>query len=114
MFPLRESPNSSLAPVWRDAPSLFLDETLEVPRTARAAQLVERTPLDLPHTLARHLEVAPHFLEGVLRALVEPEAHADHLLLARGEGLEELAGAVLQVPRDHVVLWARHALVLDE
>ena len=55
-------------------------------------QLAQCLCLDLPDALARHREVLADLFERVLAAVTHPEPHLDHLLLARGERLQERFG----------------------
>src|SRR5439155_5324958 len=71
------------------ARSSALREPLETSRASRVAQLAQRLRLDLPDTLARHREPRAHLFEGVVRALTDAEAQAEHLLLARRQGRED-------------------------
>jgi hypothetical protein len=48
------------------------------------AELPERLRLDLADALAGDLEALAHFLQGVLGAVPDPEAHLDDALLAEG------------------------------
>src|SRR5689334_8961515 len=59
-------------------------ESAEPARARRMAELAERLRLDLPDTLAGHREADADLLEGVVRALADPEAETQDLLLARG------------------------------
>src|SRR6185312_2770042 len=77
-----------------------LHEGLEALRSRRVAQLAQRLGLDLADALARHLEVLPHLFQRVVGLLADPEAHAQHLLLARGQRGQHLAGLLRQVHGD--------------
>src|SRR6185436_9472200 len=78
------------------------------------AELAERFRLDLADPLAGDVERAAHFLQRVLGTVAHAEAHLEHLLLARGEGAQDLAGLLLEVRDDHVIDGGDHAAVLDE
>src|SRR6185437_13319984 len=91
-----------------------LDEALELLRAARVAELAERLRLDLADALAGHLEVLADLLEGVVALLADAEAHAEHLLLARRQGLEHLPRLLGEVHVDHRLGRREDALVLDE
>src|SRR5262245_4308715 len=67
-----------------------LEEAPELLRARGVAELPERLGLDLPDALARHGEVLADLLQGVLAAVGQAEAEAEHLLLARGEGGQHL------------------------
>src|SRR5690606_8199433 len=115
----RRGPAIARGPLWlaarRRAPAgSALDERLEPLGSARVAQLAQRLGLDLPDALAGDLEVLADLLEGVVGLLADTEPHAQHLLLARGQGGEHLAGLFGQVDRDDRVRRRGDALVLDE
>src|SRR3979409_721195 len=59
-------------------------------------QLANRFGFDLANTLARHLENAPTFLEGVGVAVAEAVAQLDNLALAVGQRLQDLVDLVLE------------------
>src|ERR1700689_4859394 len=80
-----------------------LDERLEPLAARRMPQLAQRLRFDLPDPLARHLEVLTDLFERVIRLLADAEPHAQHLLLARRQGGEHLAGLVREVHRDHAL-----------
>src|SRR4051812_30275336 len=91
-----------------------VEERTKLLRPRRMAQLAERLRLDLANALARHVERAAHFLERVLGAVADAEAHLEHLLLARRERAQHLAGLLLQVRDDHVIDRRDDAAILDE
>ena len=80
---------------------------------AGVAQFAERLGFNLADTLARHCEILPHFLERVLAAVFQAEAHLDDLLLARRERLEYLRRLLPQVQIDHRV-GRRQARLVDQ
>jgi hypothetical protein len=63
------------------------------------AQLAQRLGLDLADALAGDLEVLADLFEGVIALLADAEAHAQHLLLARRQRLQHLAGLLGEVHR---------------
>src|SRR3990167_1510429 len=67
-------------------------EAPELLRSRGVAELSERLCFDLPDPLARHGEVLADLFQGVLAAVGEAEAEAEHLLLARRERVEDLVG----------------------
>src|SRR5262249_55469225 len=91
-----------------------LEERLELARARRVAQLAQGLGLDLADALAGDREALPDFLERVLAAVAEAEAHLDDLLLARGERLEEGLRLLLEVDVDHGLGRGHHVPVLDE
>src|SRR5574342_614837 len=93
---------------------LVLHEALEPLGARGVAQLAQRLGLDLADALAGHLEVLPHLLQGVIGLLADAEAHAQHLLLARGERGQHLPRLLGQVHVDDGVGGADDGLVLDE
>jgi hypothetical protein len=70
--------------------------------------------LDLADALAGDGEVLADLLEGVVAGLADAEAHAQDLLLARGERGEDSPGLVGEVHVDDRVRGRDHVLVLDE
>src|SRR5512133_202426 len=93
---------------------LALDEALQPFRPRGVPELPERLRLDLADALARHLEVLADLLERVVALLPDAEAHPEDLLLARGEGGEDLPGLLGQVHVDDRVRRGDERLVLDE
>ena len=67
------------------------------------AQLAKRLRFDLADPLAGDVERAAHLLEGVLGAVADAEAHLEHLLFARGESAQHLAGLFFQIRDDDMV-----------
>src|SRR3954468_3503978 len=67
-----------------------VDERLQLLRAARVAELAQRFRLDLPDAFARHFEVLTDLLEGVVALLADAETHAQDLLLARRQRLQDL------------------------
>src|SRR5205807_4647890 len=63
-------------------------------------QLAQCLGLDLPDALARDRERLPHFLERMLTAIFQPEAHLDYFLFARRQRAQHLRGLVFQVDID--------------
>src|SRR6201995_1601417 len=77
-------------------------------------QLAERLGLDLTDALAGDREALADFLERVLAAVADAEAHLDDLLLARRQRLQHRLGLFLQIEVDHR-FGRRHDLaILDE
>jgi hypothetical protein len=62
------------------------EEDAELARAV--AQLAQRLGFDLADTFTGEGESLAHFLERVLAAVLQPEAHLDDLFLARREGLQ--------------------------
>src|SRR5687767_6905450 len=62
------------------------------------AQLVERRAFDLTDPFARERERTANLFERVLPRDPDPEAHSQHLLLARGKRVHE----VLELARERV------------
>src|SRR5215813_4179457 len=77
-------------------------------------ELAEGLGLYLANALTGDRKVLPHFLEGVLAAVGEPEAEPQHLLLARGERVQHLVRLLAQREPDHALHGRAHLLVLDE
>src|SRR5690606_7142064 len=89
-------------------------EALELFGAARVLQLAQRLRLDPPDAFARDLEVLTDLFERVVALFTDPEAHAQHLLLARGQRLEHFARLLGEVHVHGRVSRADGALVLDE
>src|SRR5690606_4003603 len=70
--------------------------------------------LDLTDALAGDVEVLADFFESVVALLADAEAHAENLLLARREGLEDAASLQLEVVGDDRLDRGDRVLVLDE
>src|SRR5690349_20528272 len=96
------APNAA-GPAKEPAAASVLDEAAQPLAPARVAQLAQRLSLDLADALAGDLEVLAHLFQRVVGLLADAEAHAQHLLLARGERGQHLAGLLGQVHRDHRV-----------
>src|SRR5215475_15408314 len=91
-----------------------LEEAPKLLRSRGMAELAEGLGLYLANALTGDGEVLPHFLEGVLAAVGEPEAEAQHLLLARGERVQHLVGLLAEAQPDHALHGRADLLVLDE
>src|SRR5437867_559727 len=91
-----------------------LQETPELLRARGVAQLAERLGLDLSDALARDREILPDLLERVLASVGEAEAKPEHLLLTRGERVQDLVGLLAQREADDGIDRRHHLLVLDE
>src|SRR5262249_4399255 len=97
--------------------SLFasaVDEALELLAAARVPELAQRLRPDLADALARALEVLTDFFERVIALLADTEAHAQDLLLARRQRLEDLPRLLGEVHVDDRLGRREDALVLDE
>jgi hypothetical protein len=57
---------------------------------AKVAQLLEGAKLDLANALARYAQAAAHLFQRARVAVVETEAHAQHLFLASRQLVEDL------------------------
>src|SRR3546814_1448368 len=71
--------------------SLDVEETAQLLRAARVAQLSQRLGLYLADPLAGDVELLADFFAGVVGVHVDAEAHAQHLGLARGQAGEQAA-----------------------
>src|SRR5262245_24070048 len=91
-----------------------LEEAPELLGARGMAELAQRFGLDLPDPLACDREVLAHLLEGVLTAVGQPEAEAQHLLLARRERVQHLVGLLAEREPDHALDRGPDLLVLDE
>src|SRR3546814_18006951 len=77
--------------------SLDVEETAQLLRAARVAQLSKRLGLYLADPLAGDVELLADFLAGVVGVHVDAESHAQHLGLARGRAGEHVANGSHQV-----------------
>src|SRR5438105_13299412 len=84
----------SYGPAVNEVSSLEKAPRLLGPR--RVTELAERLGLDLADALARDREVLPDLLQGVLAAVGQSEAQPQHLLLTRGECVEDLVRLLAQ------------------
>src|SRR3546814_7444879 len=91
-LPLQEARASKEAPRSRGLSvsinrnrALDVEETAQLLRAARVAHLSQRLGLYLADPLAGDVELLADFLEGVVGVHVDAEAHAQHLVLARGQ-----------------------------
>src|SRR5499426_79199 len=99
---------------WRSWHRSRLEEAPELLGARGMSELAEGLGLDLAYALAGDREVLAHFLEGVLAAVGEPEAEAQHLLLAGGERVQHLVGLLAEAQPDHALHGRADLLVLDE
>src|SRR3990172_11250915 len=91
-----------------------LEKAPEFLRPRGVAELPEGFGLDLADALAGDGEVLADLLEGVLAAVGEAEAEAEHLLLARRERVQHLVGLLSQAEADDGLHRGDDLLVLDE
>src|SRR5881628_2970735 len=77
-------------------------------------QLAQGLRLDLADALAGDRELLADLFEGVVGVHADAEAHAQHALLARGEGGEDAGRGFAQVRLDGGVDRQDGVLVLDE
>ncbi len=77
-------------------------------------QFTQRLGFDLADALARNGKVLAHFLERMLAAILEAEAHLDDLFFARAQGFQHLSGLLAQVEIDDGLRRRNHAAVHDE
>ncbi len=78
------------------------------------AQLAQGLGFDLADAFAGDGEVLTDLFQGMVGFLADAEAHAQHLLLARRQGREDLGGLVGEIPLDHGFQRRNDSLVLDE
>src|SRR5215813_11759959 len=90
------------------------EEGAQFPASRRMTELAERLRLDLTDALARDREALADFLERVLAAVADAEAHLDDLLLARRQRLQHRLGLLLEVQVDHRFGRRHHLAILDE
>src|ERR1041385_6453675 len=89
-------------------------ERPQFPAARRMTQFAQRLRLDLADAFARNGELLPHFLERMLAAVFQPEAHLDHLLLARSQRAQHLRRLLLEVDVDHRFGRRNDGTILDE
>ncbi len=80
----------------------------------RMPQLPQRLSLNLPNPLPRNREVLPDLFERMLAPILQPESHADNLLFARAQSLQNLRRLLAQIKIDHRFRWRYHAPVDNE
>src|SRR5689334_20125240 len=78
------------------------------------AQLAERLRLDLTNALAGEREALADLFERVVARLVDAEPHAEDLLLARRERLQELARLVVEAHLRIRLVGRKRGVVGDE
>src|SRR5947207_1753144 len=91
-----------------------VEERPKLLRARGVPQLAQRLRLDLADPLAGDVERAAHFLQGVLGAVADAEAHLEDLLFARSKRAENLTGLLLEVGDDDVIDRRDDAAILDE
>src|SRR3954454_531046 len=74
----------------------------------RGPKLAKRLGLDLPDSLPCDIELLSDLFQRMLALAADPEPHPDHLLLLRGEGLQDTGRLVANVPFDHGIDWRTH------
>src|SRR5436190_23319343 len=84
-------------------PHAALEKRAQPMAPAGMPQLAQRLRFDLPDALARDREVLADFLQRVLAAVFQAEAHLDDLLLTRGQRLQYLRRLLAQIEIDHRV-----------
>src|SRR2546423_6242872 len=91
---------------WRGSNSaLALEEASQLLGARRVAELAQRLRLDLADALARDVELLADFLERVVGVHLDAEAHAQHLRLARREGIEHVLGRFAKARVERGVGW---------
>src|SRR6202521_1302049 len=86
----------------------------QLPRPRWMPQLPQRLSLNLPDAFARHRKRLSDLFQRVLRAVFQPKAHLDDLLLARCQRAQHLRSLVFEVDVDHRLGRRNHRPVLDE
>src|SRR5260370_286478 len=77
-------------------------------------QLAQGLGFDLPDAFARNRERLADFLERVLTAIIQAEAHLDDFFFAGCQRLQHGRRLFLQVQIDDRIGWRYHRLVFDE
>src|SRR5882724_846061 len=83
-------------------------------RARGMAQFTQRFGLDLTNALASYGENLADFLQGVLAAVIEAEAHLDDAFFARGERTQHSGHLFFQVEIDGGVGRRDHAFIFDQ
>src|ERR1019366_10767440 len=91
-----------------------LDVDLELPVERREAQLSEGLGLDLTNAFAGQFEALAHVFERLVAGGVDAEAHAENLLFARSQELQEFARFARELFVAHRVVRRREREVFDE
>src|SRR4029077_3387220 len=94
--------------------SYSIHECAELTRTRRMTQFPECLGFDLADAFAGDCERLSHFLERVLAAVFETEAHLDDFFFARRQRAQNLSGLVLEVHVDHSFGRRNYGTVFDE
>ena len=63
----------------------LIQETPQLPASARMFQLSQGLGLDLPDSFAGHAELLAYFFERVVGVHADAKAHAQHAFFARGK-----------------------------
>jgi hypothetical protein len=92
----------------------IIQETPQLPASARMLQLPQRLRLDLPNTLSGHRELLPDFFQRVVGVHADAEAHAEHAFFAGGERGQHARRGFAQVGLDRGIDRQDRVLVLDE
>src|SRR3954465_1320657 len=74
--------------------AFLVQEALQPLRPGRMAELPQRLGLDLADAPPRDVELLADFLKRMVSGHLDAEAHAQHLGLARGQGIEHLFGDI--------------------
>src|SRR4051812_50037470 len=96
------------------ASALALEERAQLLRPRRVPQLPQGLGLYLPDALARHVELLADFFQRVVGVHLDAEAHAQHLRLARREGIQHVLGGFAKRRVERAVGRRETGLVLDE
>src|SRR3989442_5216413 len=91
-----------------------LEKAPELLRARWVPELAQRLGLDLSDALAGDREVLPDLLQRVLATVGEAEAEPQHLLLARGERVEDLVRLLPEREPDDRFDGRDDLLVLDK
>src|SRR4051794_22042475 len=95
-------------------PASAVEEAPKLPRPARMLELAQRLRLDLADALARDGKLLADLFQRVIGVHADAEAHAEHPLLARGQGGQHPRRRLAQVRLDRRVDRQDGVLVLDE
>src|SRR5579863_8797921 len=94
--------------------SIAFEERLELVRAARVTELAQRLCFDLANPLTRHVELLADFLERVIGAHLDAEAHAQHLRFARRQRIEHVLHHIAHARVQRSIRRRNRVRILDE
>src|SRR5580658_7638088 len=79
------------------------EQSSQMTRPFRGSKLAQRLRFNLTDAFSGDVKLLPNFLESVFPLAADAEAQADHFLLFRRQGLQNVGGLVADVGIDHGV-----------